>query len=149
MEVRVDGSRSSSDNWLRASLAPSQELPKLTREEELVAKKLGIEAESYARERFAQELTEVELRDRAGRLGEIVQAWLDAHRLAASVASIWLKTFEGKYRLDLLQNGKSNLIFVDESLVDEIFEQGSERARSSLESILEMNLLPTQGLRAS
>jgi hypothetical protein len=149
VEVRIDGSRSSSENWLRASLAPISDLPKLTPEEEQVAEKLGIALESYARERYAQELTDSELRDKAVRLGSLVQAWLDENKAAATVESVWLKTFEAKYRLDIWRDGKPNLIFVDESLIDEVFEQGSTPAKNCLEQILAINLLPQQAVRAS
>jgi hypothetical protein len=149
MEVRIDGSRSSSENWLRASLAPISELPKLTSEEEQVAQKLGIAPEPYARERYAQELTDSDLRDRAVKFGNLVQAWLDDRQLTATVESVWLKTFEGKYRVELSVGGKFNLVFVDESLIDEIFEQGSIHARSCLAHILEANLFPAQAVRAS
>jgi hypothetical protein len=149
MEVRVDGSRSTSENWLRASVATDPELPKLTPEERLIAEKLGIAAEEYARSKYAIELTDVELRDKAVIVGEFVQAWLDVHQLPASVESVWLKTFEGKYRLELSFGAKHNLIFVDESLIDQMLEEGSSRAKNGLEHLLQMNLLPAQAARAS
>jgi hypothetical protein len=149
MEVRVDGSRSSSENCLRASLAPISELPRLTPEEEEVAQRLGIQSEPYARERYAQELTDADLRDRALKLGNLVQAWLNQNQVIGTVDSVWLKTFEGKYRIELSLGGKPNLIVVDESLIDELFEQGSTNARICLEHILEVNLLPVQAVRAS
>ena len=149
MEVRVDGSRSSSENWLRASLISSRELPKLGADEEEVARKLGISVESYARSRYAGDLTTLELEQRAEKLGRVIQAWLVARQIQGSVDFVWLKTFEGKYRIDVEVKGKHTLIFIDESLVDEMFESGSVQAERGFQHILELNLLPAEAVRAS
>jgi hypothetical protein len=149
MEVRVDGSRSSSENWLRASLAPSQELPKMSADEEEVARKLGISLESYARSRYAGELTAVELRQKAESLGRFVEKWLAAQHVPGSVDFVWLKTFEGKYRIDVELNGKHKLIFIGEALVEDVFEKGSDKTEKELQHIMELNILPAEAVRAS
>ncbi|MDQ2923983.1 MAG: hypothetical protein M3R43_00235 [Acidobacteriota bacterium] len=149
MEVRIDGSRSTSDNWVRATLAPDADLPKLTNEEQSTASKLGLAEGDYARSQYAIHLTDVELRDKAVILAKFVEGWLDEHHISASVNSIWLKTLEGKYRLELVSDAKSSLIFINEALVDKMLEEGSTRAKTSLANILEMNLLPMQMARVS
>jgi hypothetical protein len=45
MEIRVDGSRSSSENWMRAETAPLQELPELSAEQRAAAASLGVRDE--------------------------------------------------------------------------------------------------------
>ncbi len=149
MEVRIDGSRSSSENWLRASLASSRELPSISADEQEIAKKLGISAESYARSRYAGELSAGELQQKAEKLGLFVQQWLAARQVAGLVDFVWLKTFEGKYRIDVDLNGKKVLIFTEESLVDEVLERGSHQAERELQHVLELNLLPEEAARAS
>ena len=149
MEVRIDGSRSSSENWLRASLVSSQELPNISADEQKIAKKLGISAESYARSRYAGELSAGELQQKAEKLGRFVQQWLAARHVAGSVDFVWLKTFEGKYRIDVDLNGKNVLIFTEEALVDEVLERGSHKAERELQHVLELNLLPEEAARAS
>ena len=72
-----------------------------------------------------------------------------ARHVQGSVSFVWLKTFEGKYRVDVESGGKHSLIFVDESLVDEMFENGSAQAERGLQHILELNLLPAEAVRAS
>ena len=121
----------------------------LSQDEQTVAKRMGLSAEDYARSRYAIDLTDFELRDKAQKLVGFVDAWLGSRRILATVESVWLKTFEGKYKIDLLSEGRRTQVTLDESLIDEILERGSPNARRRLENLLEINLLPESMARAS
>ena len=149
MQIRIDGSRSSSDNWLIALLAPTSELPRLSPEEERAAEKMRMSTEDYARSRYAMELSAGDLEQRAGKLGTYIQGWLAANGVDGTVERVWLKTLEGKYRIEIDSTGRRSSIIADEDLIDDLFERGSSTAQRELGRLLMVNLLPFEAAQAS
>ena len=149
MQIHVDGYRSSDENWLYAHNLPSQELPELSREEHQVAEQLGVSAEDYARGKFAGDRTRGELEQRASRVGNLVDAWLWQNLLAGSVKAVWLKTFQGKFRVDIETEEQVSFCFLDEDLVDALLDSGSLEAQHQIERSLAANFGLVRELRAS
>jgi len=148
MDIRVDGSRSDTESWIRARETPAEELPTLSDEEISVAGKLAIPIDEYRRARYAAEIARKHLEDRATRLGLLVQKWLSDHDFSTHVSSVWLKTFAGKYRIDI-GGAKPHLLFFEEDLVDDMLEGGSEEARHRFNRVLSLNLLDAREAQAS
>jgi hypothetical protein len=139
MEVRVDGNRSSSESWLESHRIPVQELPGISEEEQRVAEKLAISAEDYRRSKYAAELTKKQLDLRAVKVGQLVESWLRNHHVKAAIKAVWLKTFEGKYRIDVDVDGVVQLVVITEDLMDEILDTGSQEAQRSFDRALTAN----------
>ena len=149
MEIRVDGYRSTNESWLFAHRISSEQLPKITVEEKNVAEKLGLSPEEYLRSRFAGDLSRGELEKRASVVGDLVAKWMHDHSVAGSVASVWLKTFEGKFRVEVVGAGGGRIVFLDEELVDELLNCGSREAEESIDRLLSANFTIRAAQKAS
>lgn len=148
MEIQVDGNRSTSDSWLEANRIPLQSLPVLTPDEQTVANKLAIPYEAFSRSKVAAEITRQQLQNRASRLGLLVETWLQKQKVNANVTAVWLKTFEGKFRIDVQMGNIVENVFITEELVDDLFDSGSREAEQRMDRLLSVNLLP-YAVRAS
>ena len=149
MEIRVDGNRSTSENWLTAHRLPSSELPPITPEEEKVAEKLGISPEEYLRSRYAGDLSRGDLEKRAKLVGNLLNRWLSSRGLSGTVTSVWLKTFEGKFRVEIEAPDGMKILFLKEDLIDGLLDSGSREAQESLERLLTANLGHAEATQAS
>ena len=149
MEVRIDGNRSTSESWLEAHRIPLQELPAITDDEQRVAEKLAISSEEYRRSKYAADLTKQQLQLRAFKVGQFVESWLRNHQLLAEVKSVWLKTFDGKFRIDVEINTMQQSVFIAEDLMNDILDSGSSEAQRSLDRLLAANFGILEGARAS
>ncbi|MHB1699466.1 MAG: hypothetical protein ACYCSN_04895 [Acidobacteriaceae bacterium] len=123
-------------------------MPQLTAAEKIVAGKFGQSDEEYARSRYATELTDFDLAARAQRLGEFVQRVMQESLPDAVVERVWLKTFEGKFRLDCAIGGVASPIFIEEELVDDLFEGGDSLAEEKIRRIVNLSL-PARTSKAS
>ncbi len=140
MDIRVDGYRSSDENWLYAHRLPPQELPALTPEEREVAVNLGLRAEDYARSRLAGDKTRAKLGERAERVGLIIDSWMKKHGLPGEVTAVWLKTFQGKFRIEIATEARTMHLFIEEQIMDDLLDAGSRQAQDLLDRLLEANL---------
>ncbi len=139
MEIQVDGNRSSSESWLESHRIPVQELPVLSDEEQRVAEKLAISAEDYRRSKYAAELTKKQLELRAMKVGRLVEEWLRSRQVKAEIKTVWLKTFDGKYRIDADVEGVGQSVMITEDLVDDLLDAGSQEAQRSFDRVLTAN----------
>ncbi len=139
MEIRIDGNRSSSENWLESHRIPVQELPAISEDEQRVAEKLAISAEDYRRSKYASELTKKQLELRAMKVGQLVGSWLRSHHVKAEIKAVWLKTFDGKYRIDVDVDGVAQSVIITEDLMDDILDAGSQEAQRSFDRVLTSN----------
>jgi hypothetical protein len=149
MEIRVDGYRSTGEDWLLAQRISMSELPAITDEEAQVAGKLGISPEDYRRSKYAADLSRSALEQRASVVGRIVSDWLQEHHRPGKVVAVWLKTLEGKFRVEVADRTGSQLIFVQEELIDDLLECGSLEARDDLDRLLAANFGTKMDKRAS
>ncbi len=149
MDIHVDGYRSTNENWLLAQNVASQELPPLTQEQREVAKDLGLSPDAYARSLFAGDLTRGELQQRSEAVAHLVNRWLERNAVRGDVKAIWLKTFEGKFRVDVQNAGRTVLVFIDEDVIDGILASGSSESQRQFERILDANFGMKEQARAS
>ena len=149
MEIRIDGSRSTSENWLFAHTVPSSKLPPITPEEQSVAEKLGISAEEYLRSRYAGDLTRDQLKKRAETVGGLVERWMSHRGVSGRVVAVWLKTFEGKFRIEIDGSEGSQLIFISEDLINDLLDAGSRGAQEDLDRLLAANFGLAEPAKAS
>jgi hypothetical protein len=149
MEIRVDGYRSTNEDWLAAHRISASELPPITEEEQQVAEKLGISAEEYLRSRYAGDLSRGELEKRARVVGSLLSRWLSVHGLSGTVLSVWLKTFEGKYRVEIAGPDGIQLVFLKEDLVNDLLDSGSREGKESLDRLMTANFGRAEATQAS
>jgi len=140
MEVRVDGNRSSSENWMVAQTAPAKELPALTPEQQKFAVKFGMSNDVFARRLLAEELGRKDLERRAEQAAQLIERLASNKGIALRVDHVWVKTIEGKLRFDVESSGRHALILVSEELIDELFESGSLSAEESISRIIDVSL---------
>ncbi len=149
MEIRVDGNRSTSESWMDARRVSLQDLPPISEEEQRVAEKLAISFDEYRRSKYAAELTKKGLQIRASKVGHLVEGWLRGHGFKAETTSVWLKTFDGKYRIDVVVQGDLQSVFVDEGLIDEMLDSGAREAEQRFDRIMTANFGLFEVARAS
>jgi hypothetical protein len=140
MEIRVDGSRSSSENWMRAETAPLQELPELSAEQRAAAASLGVRDEDDARNVLAFELERKDLEIKAQQAAHVIERLASEKVPTLRVDGVWLKTLDGKFRFDVESAGSHSLIFVSEDLMNDLLESGSRIAEESIARIVDYSL---------
>jgi hypothetical protein len=149
MQISIDGTRSTNESWLLAHRVSAAELPELNDDEQKVAAALAMSPEGYRRSKYAADLTKKQLEGRALRVGQVVEDWLRNHELQAAVRGVWLKTFDGKFRVDVQEGDTVHFIFLSEELIDDLFDSGSKEAFVSFERLLSINFLPLHTAKAS
>jgi hypothetical protein len=149
MRVMVDGSRSTSDDWLRSQHLHASELPALSDEQKSVAEKLGISAEDYARSAKAGELSRQDLVAKTEAFGKLLETKMRERVADASVDSIVLHTFDGKYRVIATAGGREVRFQIDEEMVDDLLQSGSKEIEARLQRIVELSLPESEAARAS
>src|SRR5258708_2643565 len=145
----VGGYRSTNEDWLAAHRIPSSYLHPITAEEKQVAERLGISAEEYLRSRYAGDLSRRDLEKRAEVVGGLIERWLSRHGLTGTVESVWLKTLEGKYRVEVAGPEGIKLVFLKEDLIDDLLDSGSRAAEESLDRLLTANFGLAEAAQAS
>ena len=140
MEIRVDGSRSSAENWMLAQSASSEVLPALNDDQKKVADNMGISHADYARIFYAIDLTRNELMEKAEHAARLLENMARRKVPDLTVDAVWLMTFEGKFRFDFRFNQFHSGVWVNEDLVDELLQSGSKAAEEQLARIIEFNL---------
>jgi len=137
MEIAVDGWRASAADWEAVKSLPSEQLPSLSKEQREVAGKLGIPEADYARSAFAGKRSQETLLAKTERFARLLAGMLRQANIPASIESVTLRTFDEKFDI-LLKSGRSVVpLRVAESLVDDLFENGSAEAKQRMTRILE------------
>jgi hypothetical protein len=149
MDIRVDGYRSTNEDWLTAHRIPFDELPPITDEEKQVAKKLGISAEEYLRSRYAGDLSRKELERRAEVVGALLERWLIQRGLSGTVVGVWLKTLEGRFRVEIERPDGIQIVFLKEDLINDLLDSGSREAQEGLDRLLAANFGFSEAAQAS
>jgi hypothetical protein len=149
MQISIEGSRSSSDDWFRAQQLPASDLPQLSDEEKCAAEKLGISAEDYARSAKAGELSRRELAAKTETFGRLLETKMRQSFPGSSVESIVRKTFDGRFLVTAVVNGREVRLRIDEEMIDDLLQSGSPEAERRLDKILELSLPNAEAARAS
>jgi len=140
MEIAVDGWRASVEDWDAVRSIPIDQLPPLTEQQRQVAKKLGVPEPDYARSALAGERTQVVLLQRTERLARLLAERIRAAGLPGEIVRVVLRTFEGRFDVELKVDGKRLPLRIDEDIVDDYFDRGSIEAEERLGRILERAL---------
>jgi hypothetical protein len=140
MDVRIDGDRSSAENWTRAQMVPSDQLPALSEAQRTVAAKLHLSAESYARSVYAGELERRELEKRAEAAGRLIESLAVRRVPGARLERVWWKTFDGKLRFDLSLRGSEASIVVAEPLIEGLLDGSVPEAEEQLARLVARTL---------
>ena len=140
MEIAVDGWRASVEDWDAVRSIPIEQLPPLTEQQRQVAKKLGVPEPDYARSALAGERTQVVLLQRTERLARLLAERMRAAGLPGEIIRVVLRTFEGRFDVELKVDGKRLPLRIDEDIVDDYFDRGSMEAEARLGRILERSL---------
>jgi|SRR5665213_3959641 len=149
MDIRIDGNRSSAENWMLAQNASKELLPALDDAEKTVADQMGISHEAYARSMYAVDLTRNELKEKVERATRLIERIAQSKVPGLTVDSAWLKTLDGKFRFDFGLNRSRAAIWVAEDLVDKFLESGSRTMEEQLARIVESGLPASWTVKAS
>ena len=139
MDIRVDGNRSSSENWAYSRSVSPRELPPLSSEEKRFAVQLGLSLEDFARNQLAADLTRKDLATRAEMVGRLVDAWFKEYGVSGHVSEVSLRTFEGKVRVNVEISGRVSFCVIEEDVITSLFESGSKQAEMQLKRLLNAN----------
>ena len=140
MEIAVDGWRASVEDWDAVRSMPVDQLPPLTEQQKQVAKKLGVPEPDYARSALAGERSQAALLQRTQRLGRVLWERMQAAGLPGEIVRVVLRTFEGRFDVELRVNGGKLPLRIDEDIVDDYFDRGSIDSEERLGRILERAL---------
>ena len=144
MEIAVDGWRAgAAEREIARSLSPEQ-LPRLTDEQPFVAGTLGIPEEDYARSVAAGERNREALWLKTARLARLLEQRLEASGIGAQVNRVTLRTIQHRFDVALQVNRRTVPFQVEETVVDDYFDSGSNDAEHRLSHILDRALV---GLR--
>jgi hypothetical protein len=141
MEIEVQGWRAYPAEWHAVRGIPPNELPALSSEQREVARKLGISEEDYARSALAGQRTQEILLQKTERLARFLEKRIEASRLPAKINRIVLVAVEQKFTVELEVNRRPLFLRIDEAVVDDFFDSGSQGAEESLGRILDRALL--------
>ncbi|MGA2985936.1 MAG: hypothetical protein ABSG32_19190 [Terriglobia bacterium] len=142
MNISVEGGRTSITDWEAVRTLPASELPPLTAEQRIVAKKLGIVEADYARSALAGQRTTEKLFDKTERFGRYFKRALSRKSQQGLVESITLNTWDGKFEITVREAGRLIHLCVDEAIVDDYFDSGSPDMEERLSRILDLTLEP-------
>lgn len=141
-KIGVDGMRFGASESRDAQSIPKEDLPPLTDAQREVARKLGVSEEGYARSFVAGEKTWNSLLKKTKRFADFLQQHVTSVASAAQVESVMLRTTERRFDVAVRLGDRSVPVRVKETLVDDLFESGSEQAERNLRRIIEMAIRP-------
>ena len=144
MEIAVDGWRAGAAEREVARSLPAEQLPRLTDDQRAVANKLGIPEEEYARSVAAGERNREALLLKTERLARLLERRLEVSGIDAHVNRVMLRTIQHRFDVELQLNGKTLPLHIEETVVDDYFDGGSNEAEQRLAHILDRALV---GLR--
>jgi hypothetical protein len=141
MEIAVQGWRASAADWDAVRSVPVEQLPALSEQQREVARKLGVPEEDYARSALAGQRTQETLLHKAEALAGFLQKLVEKNHFDVSISRIMLDVVEHRFVIELTVNGSSKIFRVDESIVDDYFDSGSQEAEANLARVFERALL--------
>jgi hypothetical protein len=149
MEVFVRGSSSSAEDWLRAQQAPLNELPELDEDQKVVARKLQISEEDYARSAYAGQLAQRELLQKMLRFGKWLDARIQERDPASVVESVDLDVWNEKVRVHGKSGGEPFFFDLSEDLVERFLLTGGADLERAIFRVVEIFVLAQRAARAS
>lgn len=137
MNVSVSGGRVIPADWDFVRELPVSSIPPLTPEQKAVAQQLKIAEIDYARSAFALQRTQDRLLVKTEAFVMLLEKRIREHEPAVRIESVSLQTTEHKFEVEFLLNGRLIPWRIDEDLVDELLESGTEEADRRLERVID------------
>ena len=139
MEIVIEGWRAGGEERKEAARVPVNELPPLSDEQKLVAKKMGISGEDYARSAYAGKRNQERLIEKTRRFAELLQSKLQA-RSGVELRRIRLDVLNHRYDVVAARGGREVPFRVSEEMIDDLFQSGSESLERDLNRVLDYAL---------
>jgi hypothetical protein len=136
MEIAVDGWRPDATDWDVVRNLPPEKIP-VTEQQREVAKSLGLPEVDYAKGALAGERSQERLLAKTERLAHLLTRMLGGMGSPAGVEKITLRIYAEKFDVLLRLGDHATPVRISESLVDDLFESGSEQAEKRLARILD------------
>jgi hypothetical protein len=136
MHISVEGWRANPIEREAIRTVPAEQLPPLTAEQKEVARKLGVSEEAYARMALAGQRTSDLLLKKTEMLAKLLEQKLRGSGSKATIENVVLRTMKHKFDVLLRINGSTIPIRINEDVVDDLFESGSEEAEQRLSRIV-------------
>jgi hypothetical protein len=137
MNISVAGIRVSATDWDAVRDMPESSLPPLSPEQRVVAQKMKIAEVDYARSAFAGERTQEKLLAKTEAFARLLERKVRERDAATKVESVTMQTIEHKFDIELVRDGRTIPVRIDENLVDDLLESGTVDADQRLGRIIE------------
>jgi hypothetical protein len=137
MEIAVDGWRAGAAERDAVRNLRTEDLPHLTEEQRTVAKKLGISEQDYARSVVAGERNREALLAKTERLARLLDQRIAALGIDGRINRVTLRTIQDRFDVEVQVNGKVLPLRIEETLVDDYFDNGSADSEERLAHILD------------
>src|SRR3954452_13109407 len=132
MEIAVDGWRAGAAERDAVRNLRTEDLPHLTEEQRTVAKKLGISEQDYARSVVAGERNREALLAKTERLARLLDQRIAALGIDGRINRVTLRTIQDRFDVEVQVNGKVLPLRIEETLVDDYFDNGSADSEERL-----------------
>ncbi len=149
MEVFVRGARSSAQDWARAQRTPISEIPPLDEKQKAEALRGNVSEEAYARNVYAEHLTQQNLLQKMLRFGRWLNEKVEERNPDCHIETVELDTWGGRLQIRVISRREIVDFEIDEELVDRFMTTGSAELEKSIYRLLEINLPPLRVARAS
>lgn len=144
VEIAVRGGRISGDDWSAIQALPEGELPPLTAGQQQVARQMRIKESDYARSVLARRRGAESMLGEVERFARFLRLDLAERAPSLELTRVTLDTLKGKFEVEARLDGQVLKFRVDEDLVDQLFEGGSEVAERRIQRVIELALLTRQ-----
>ena len=138
MNISVQGFRTSSSDWEAVKNLAEDQLPPLSPEQREVARKMGIPERDYARSALAGQRTLERMFAKTVRFAGYLAERYREMAPQATVESVSLNTWDGKFEVSLVLGGRSVPMRVAEEIVDDYFDSGSPDMEQRIERVLSL-----------
>ena len=135
-DVFVSGGNTSVDEYRRAMVAPKSELPELTEQQKLVAKRLGLSEEEYRRGVLADEFGHSRMLERGKRLGEVIQGVFDGLGGKYHVEAIKAEMVNLRWLVRIASADREVVADIPRALADDAVDSGASEQVERLKSCL-------------
>jgi hypothetical protein len=141
IEISARGGPISLAEWDAIQALPEEELPPLTPGQQQAARQMRVKESDYARSVLARKRGAESMLGEVERFARFLRLNLNQRAPSLELTRVTLDTLKGKFEVEAKLDGQVLKFRVDEGLVDELFEGGSEVAEKRIERVIELALL--------
>jgi hypothetical protein len=139
-EVSVNDYNTSVDEWLRSGTVPKAELPRLTKLQKTVARKMRVSEEDYQRNLLAGQLGQMRLRSRGQALGLAIQDSLRGLGAGYRLDAVRGELDNCRWICRIEASGQAVNVTISRELADDVLDLGSKEAIEKLNRCLRASL---------